>query len=205
MPASAVPPAESFAPAPVSAPTLLPRHEAFARHVSAGRSLAEAARMAGYAWDSARQAGSRLMKDARIAARVADLAHAAEQQRQGELDELVGILKNTILSAAHKKDHFAVLRAADMIARFRNLVPGSTRQWAGPDAGFDTEACFDAEPEPQSDPDPKPAPPADDTPSEPEAAFDPPMPPELRLQSPRPPTSPPRNLNATNTPRRSTP
>jgi phage terminase small subunit len=30
--------------------------------VAAGRSLTEAARLAGYAWDSARQTGSRLMK-----------------------------------------------------------------------------------------------------------------------------------------------
>jgi hypothetical protein len=125
--------------------------------------------MAGYAWDSARQTGSRLMKDSRIAARVADLAHAAEQQRQGELDELVGILKNTMLSAMQKKDHFAVLRAADMIARFRNLAPGSARRFAGPDAGFiDSERLPEPIPDPEADPTP-----------EPEASFEPPMPPDL--------------------------
>ena len=72
-----------------SAQPLPHRQEAFARHVASGRSLTEAARLAGYAWDSARQTGSRLMKEPHIAARVADLTHANENQRQGELDELV--------------------------------------------------------------------------------------------------------------------
>lgn len=52
------------------------RQEAFARHVASGRSLTEAARLAGYAWDSARQTGSRLMKEPYVAARAAHLAHA---------------------------------------------------------------------------------------------------------------------------------
>jgi phage terminase small subunit len=72
-----------------SIPALPHRQEAFARHVAAGRSLTDAARLAGYAWDSARQTGSRLMKDAHIAARVADIAHADDSRRQSELDELV--------------------------------------------------------------------------------------------------------------------
>ena len=46
------------------------RQEAFARHVASGRSLTAAARLSGYAWDSARQAGSRLIRDARVAARL---------------------------------------------------------------------------------------------------------------------------------------
>ena len=79
---------------PSCPPSALPhRQEAFARHVAAGRSLTEAARLAGYAWDSARQTGSRLMKEPHIAARVASIAHAKEDQRQGELDELVAGLK----------------------------------------------------------------------------------------------------------------
>ena len=65
------------------------RQEAFARHVAAGRSLTDAARLAGYAWDSARQTGSRLMKEPHIAARVAAVSHARENRRQSELDELV--------------------------------------------------------------------------------------------------------------------
>ena len=92
-------PISAEAPAQTSSPALLPRHEAFARHVSAGRGPTEAARMAGYPWDVARRTGARLMEDARIAARVADLARAAEQQRRGELEELIGILEATRQSA----------------------------------------------------------------------------------------------------------
>ena len=90
------------------------RQEAFARHVAAGRSLTDAARLAGYAWDSARQTGSRLMKEPHIAARTASIAHAREDQRQGELDELVGALKRLMIDTMERKNDFAALRTIDM-------------------------------------------------------------------------------------------
>jgi lambda repressor-like predicted transcriptional regulator len=107
----------------MSAETLPHRQEAFARHVAAGHSLAAAARRAGYASDSARQAGSRLMKEPRVAARVADLVAEEDTRRRDEMDELVSVLKRVMREALDKKHHNVVLRAIDQIARFRNLLP----------------------------------------------------------------------------------
>jgi phage terminase small subunit len=121
--------AETLPPCPF--PALPHRQEAFARHVAAGRTLTDAARLAGYAWDSARQTGSRLMKEPQIAARVADLTHANENQRQGELDELVSGLKRLMIDTMARRNDFAALRAIDMIARLRGLIPTTAKRSDG--------------------------------------------------------------------------
>src|SRR3954469_25114777 len=118
--------AETFLHARIQA--LPHRQEAFARHVAAGHSLTDAARQAGYAWDSARQTGSRLMKDPDIAARVADIAHADNTRRQSELDELVAGLKRLMIDTMARKNDFAALRAIDMIGRLRGLVPTTAKR-----------------------------------------------------------------------------
>ena len=162
--------AETLPPCPLSA--LPHRQEAFARHVAAGRSLTEAARLAGYAWDSARQTGSRLMKEPQIAARAASIAHAKEDQRQGELDELVGALKRLMIDTMARKNDFAALRAIDMIARLRGLVPTTAKRSDSLDAAL--EEMRQQPPEPEETGDEEAAPPT------PEVAFEPPMPPKLR-------------------------
>lgn len=150
------------------------RQEAFARHVAAGRTLTDAARLAGYAWDSARQTGSRLMKEPRIAARVAGIAHAKEDQRQGELDELVAGLKRVMIDAMERKNDFATLRAIDMIARLRGLTPTTAKRCGDMEAALEEmrhqqeETEETAGEEAEADP-----------PVAPETVFDPPMPSEL--------------------------
>ena len=181
MPHSAEASAETHSHARTTAHPLPHRQEAFARHVASGRSLTEAARLAGYAWDSARQTGSRLMKERRIAIRAADLAQAGDNQRQGELDELVSALKRLMIDTMARENDFAALRAIDMIARLRGLVPTTAkcsngletaleemrRQQPGTD---EAEAGEEAESE-----DAAPA-----SAAAPDIVFDPPMPPELR-------------------------
>jgi hypothetical protein len=165
--------AETLPPCPL--PALPHRQEAFARHVAAGRTLTDAARLAGYAWDSARQTGSRLMKEPHIAARVADLTHANDNQRQGELDELVSGLKRLMIDTMERKNDFAALRAIDMIARLRGLVPTTAKRSDGIAAALEEmRQCQaeDEEAEPEAAPDLDPGP-------TPETVFDPPMPPEL--------------------------
>ena len=44
---------------------------------------------------------------AAIAARAADLAHASDNQRQGELDELVSALKRLMIDTMARKNDFA--------------------------------------------------------------------------------------------------
>jgi len=162
---SAEAPAETLPPCPL--PALPHRQEAFARHVASGRSLTDAARLAGYAWDSARQTGSRLMKEPHIAARVADLTHANDNQRQGELDELVAGLKRLMIDTMARKNDFAALRAIDMIARLRGLIPTTARRSGGiADALEEMRQCQAEDEEAKVEP-------------APETVFDPSMPPEL--------------------------
>ena len=149
--------AETLPPCPLSA--LPHRQEAFARHVAAGRSLTEAARLAGYAWDSARQTGSRLMKEPQIAARAASIAHAKEDQRQGELDELVGALKRLMIDTMARKNDFAALRAIDMIARLRGLVPTTAKRSDSLDAALEEMRQQPPEPEETGDEEAAPPPP----------------------------------------------
>ncbi len=172
MPQSAEASAETSPHARTPAPPLPHRQEAFARHVAAGRSLTEAARLAGYAWDSARQTGSRLMKEPHIAARAANLAHAREDQRQGELDELVGALKRLMIDTMERKNDFAALRAIDMIARLRGLAPATAKRSDGLEAALEEMRQQQPESEEPGDEEAEPQP-------APETAFDPPMPPEL--------------------------
>lgn len=152
-------------------PALQRRHEVFARHVAAGRSLAEAARLSGYAWASARQTGSRLMQDGCIAARVVQLAAEEDRRRREEADELVAVLKRVMLEAVDKQNYSAALRAADQIARFRGLLPPAPKAGRHAGAGI-TSAVASALAEDEDD---------GALPADPDApglvGFDPPMPP----------------------------
>jgi phage terminase small subunit len=180
--------AETLPPCPL--PALPHRQEAFARHVAAGRSLTEAARLAGYAWDSARQTGSRLMREPHIAARAASIAHAREDQRQGELDELVGALKRLMIDTMARQNDFAALRAIDMIARLCGLVPTTAKRSGSLETAL--EEMRRPPPEDEDEDAEAEQPPAPDT------VFDPPMPPELSApvepapapEAPEPPPSP---------------
>jgi hypothetical protein len=159
--------AETLSPCPL--PALPHRQEAFARHVAAGRTLTDAARLAGYAWDSARQTGSRLMKEPHIAARVTDLTHANDNLRQGELDELVSGLKRLMIDTMARKNDFAALRAIDMIARLRGLVPTTAKRSNGVEAALEEMRQSQAEDEDEET----------EVELTPETIFHPPMPPEL--------------------------
>jgi phage terminase small subunit len=181
------------------------RQEAFARHISSGRSLTEAARLAGYAWDSARQTGARLMKEPHIAARAAHLSLAREDQRQGELDELVSVLKRVMIDSMGRQNDFAALRAIDMIARLRGLVPTAAKRSGGIETAMEEmrlqepkadEAEEEAGQGPeQGDATPLAGPAPD---AETDAVFDPPMPPESSAPvdaSPAPEPTHPRSMD----------
>ncbi|UEM04495.1 terminase small subunit [Skermanella rosea] len=156
---------------PAAAPTVsayspLPhRQEAFARHVASGRSFSQAARLSGYAWNSARQTGSRLMRDPGVAARVVELTAIEDTRRHAELDELVAAAKRVLLDAMEKQQHFAALRAIDQIARLRSLD--------GPQADA-RRAAFDDDPDDAEEGGGPVSSIAD-----PDALFEPPMPPAV--------------------------
>jgi hypothetical protein len=166
-----------------TSPPLPHRQEVFARHIVAGCSQAEAARRAGYAWDSARQTGSRLVADINVAARIAELALAKEDSHRQEHDDLVGNLKRLMNDSMSKKNVSGALRAVDMIARFQGHYANGNRGQSGlAPALADARDSFDS-PAPEAEPIP-----------EPEAVFDPPMPPEPQPppEAAPPPPPPPR-------------
>jgi hypothetical protein len=181
------------------------RQEAFARHVAAGRSLTEAARLAGYAWDSARQTGSRLMKEPHIAARAAHLAHARDDQRQGELDELVSVLKRVMIDSMGRQNDFAALRAIDMIARLRGLVPTAAKRSSGLETALEEMRLQEPKPGEAEEEAGQGAEQGDGIPSrgpapdaESDTVFDPPMPPEAPAAvdaSPAPEPAHPRSMD----------
>jgi phage terminase small subunit len=105
-----------------AATALLPRQEAFCRHLASGRSLAGAARLAGYAWGSARQHGSALMRHPRVAARVVELSAAREARRQEELAWVVARAKRAVESALAKGQEGTVLRGLDRVVGFQRLM-----------------------------------------------------------------------------------
>jgi hypothetical protein len=171
-----------------TSPPLPHRQEVFARHIVAGCSQAEAARRAGYAWDSARQTGSRLVANINVAARIAELALAKEDSHRQEHDDLVANLKRLMTDSMSKKNVSGALRAIDMIARFQGHYANGNRGQSGLALALaDARDSFDA-PDPQ--PAPAPAPEAEPIP-EPEAVFDPPMPPEPQPPPEAAPPSPP--------------
>ena len=165
-----------------STPPLPHRQEVFARHIVAGCSQAEAARRAGYAWDSARQTGSRLVADVNVAARIAELALAKEDSHRTEHDELVANLKRLMADSMSKKNTSGALRAIDMLARFQGHYANGNRGQSGKTSALsDTRDAPPPEPAPHPDPVPTP----EESEAEPEAVFDPPMPP-----APQPPVEP---------------
>jgi outer membrane biosynthesis protein TonB len=115
------------------------------------------------------------MKEPHIAARAASIAHAKEDQRQGELDELVGALKRLMIDTMARRNDFAALRAIDMIARLRGLTPTTAKRSDGLDAALEEMRQQNAENEDKDKAEDEKASP----PPAPETVFDPPMPPEL--------------------------
>jgi hypothetical protein len=125
--------------APLLSRPLLPRREAFCRHVAAGRSLAAAARLAGYAWHGAKQQGSRLLRDPAVAARVAELAARREARRRDEVAQLVEAARTVFLGASSRGNHAAALRSLDMMTRLLGTLGDPAALDAADDPAEDAE------------------------------------------------------------------
>lgn len=107
-------------PAPVAGSTLRPRWEAFCRLYAFGHSTADAARHAGYAWDSAAQTGWRLLQDARIQERIAELqAYHAQALVADERATLVRA--EAVYREAMNRGHYgAAVRALEFAERLKS-------------------------------------------------------------------------------------
>jgi hypothetical protein len=126
------------------------------------------------------------MKEPQIAARVADLTHTNDNQRQGELDELLAGLKRLMIDTMARRNDFAALRAIDMIACLRGLIPTTAKRSDSITAALEEMRQWQAEDESEEA----------EIPAAPEVTFDPPMPPETQPpdepapEIPEPPPSP---------------
>lgn len=126
-------------------PPLRPRQENFCRRFVEYANAAVAARAAGYALESAKNHGYRLLKQPQIRARIADLQAELARETATEDEVLIGKLE-TVYRRAIDDHHFhaaarAVEAQARLIARLRlagsrGPAIGGGRQ-AGPTTGDD--------------------------------------------------------------------
>ncbi len=113
----------SPAPPPVSPPPRLSsRKELFSLHVARGASLAQAARLAGYSPQGARQRGSVLMADGDVRLRVEALRHAWMAERQGRVDRAIEQLDRIIDMAMELQRPTAALKAMDMQLKLTGVI-----------------------------------------------------------------------------------
>lgn len=87
--------------------------------------MAQAARLAGYSPQGARQRGSVLMADSDVRLRVETLRHAWMAERQGRVDQAVGQLDRIVEMAMELQRPTAALKAMDMLLRLTGVIRDS--------------------------------------------------------------------------------
>jgi len=98
------------------------RQERFCRRFVEFGCAATAARAAGYAPKSARNAGYRLLRHPRIAARIAEIEAETARVHSRTSDVLVGKLENVYRRAVVDHQFQAAARAVDLQARIRGFT-----------------------------------------------------------------------------------
>ena len=105
---------------------LKPRHERFCLTFVECANAALAARAAGYAPASARNAGYRLLRQPRIVSRIADIQKETAHAHCRNVDVLLGKLE-TIYRRAVDDHHFAAAaRAVELQAKLSGVTPTTT-------------------------------------------------------------------------------
>ena len=113
---------------------LKPRHERFCLTFVECANAALAARAAGYAPASARNAGYRLLRQPRIVSRIADIQKETAHAHCRNVDVLLGKLE-TIYRRAVDDHHFAAAaRAVELQAKLSGVTPTSASSRAAPTA-----------------------------------------------------------------------
>lgn len=96
---------------------LKPAHEAFCRAYAAYPNAAEAARSAGYSFESASQQGYRLLRRAFVVRRVAELRAEMVERECGTPTALLAKLETTFRAALHKDQPIAAARVVEAQAK----------------------------------------------------------------------------------------
>jgi len=147
------------------APPLSSRKELFSHHVARGASLAQAARLAGYSPQGARQRGSVLMADSDVRLRVEVLRHAWMAERESAVKQAVERLDRIIDMALELQRPTAAMKAVEFQLKLRGVIQDArVGLYSGsPDddlskALFDPREDEDPDFEPNVDPDQQPHP-----------------------------------------------
>ena len=149
-------------------PTLSSRKELFAHHVARGASLAQAARLAGYSPQGARQRGSVLMAESDVRLRVEALRHAWMDERNGRVERAIERLDEIIDMAMELQRPTAALKAMDLQLKLAGVIR-DTRAGLYADSPDDDLSKVFFDPREDEDPDFNPEPPPD--PAEAEACI----------------------------------
>src|SRR4051794_3234688 len=174
-------------------PPLSSRKELFSLHVARGASLAQAARLAGYSPQGARQRGSVLMAESDVRLRVETLRHAWMTERQGRVERAIERLDTIIDMAMELQRPTAALKAMDLQLKLTGVIR-DTRAGLYADSPDDdlSKVFFDPreDEDPDFNPDSYPAPaeaevsiPEPDEPDEPAEREDDPPPPPAAVPS----------------------
>jgi len=100
------------------------RHESFCRHFVDSANAAAAALAAGYAAESARNAGYRLLNQPRIALRIAEIQAETARVHCQDVESLVGKLEVIYRRAIHDHQFSAAARAIELQAKlYGTLTP----------------------------------------------------------------------------------
>ena len=96
---------------------LTPKQERFCQEYLVDLSGKHAAIRAGYAPGSAEVAGSRLLSQAKISARIAELQKETRQRTDVEIDDVVAMLLASYRDAKAANQHGPAVRAAELLGK----------------------------------------------------------------------------------------
>ena len=106
---------------------LKPRHERFCRAFIETANASVAAKVAGYTPASARNAGYRLLRHPRIAARIAEIQRETAEAHCRNVDVLLGKLETIYRRAVDDRHFAAAARAVELQAKLSGVGPPPTR------------------------------------------------------------------------------
>lgn len=109
------------------------RHERFCRHFVECGNATTAAKAAGYAPASARNAGYRLLRNPRIVLRIADIQREMANSHCKSVDVLLGKLENIYRRAVDDHSFAAAARAVELQAKLAGFgtLPRKTKEKPG--------------------------------------------------------------------------
>lgn len=96
---------------------LTPKQARFCQEYLVDLNATQAAKRAGYSQESAHVEGCRLLKNARVRSRIAELQDAAAHRNEVSVDSVLRLLMNSYEAAMAAKQHGPAVRAAELLGK----------------------------------------------------------------------------------------